>query len=277
MIKNLRFALLFLLVLPLTINAQIKLATYNIRAESPKDTLLDSWAVRKTNLAQLVIKNDFDILGIQEAVSSQSSDLKILLPEYTFIALDEKDRVPRSRIFYKTRKFRLIDKGNFWLAPNPSDVKRAWDAKLPRNCSWAHFEDINTGKKFFYFNTHLDHKGEEAKRNSIALIMSKIKELAGKQPFILSGDFNFGQDDPNYINLTADKKLRDSYTSAKSNNSLNMGTFNSFDLQQKSSKRIDHIFVSPSLDILTYQIITKSFGGHYPSDHFPVVVEVIIK
>lgn len=277
MTKNLRFALLLLLPLPSISNAQIKLSTYNIRAESPKDTLLDSWAVRKINLAQLVIKNNVDILGVQEAVSSQSSDLKKLLPEYTFIELAEKDRAPRSRIFYKTRKFRLIDKGNFWLAPNTEDAKRAWDAKLPRNCSWARLEEISTGNKFFYFNTHLDHKGEEAKKNSIILILNKIKELAGKQPFILSGDFNFGQDDPNYSNLTANPSLRDCYTSAKLNNSLDKGTFNSFDLQQKSLKRIDHIFVSPALNILTYQIITESFGGHYPSDHFPVAVEFTIQ
>ena len=48
-----------------------------------------------------------------------------------------------------------------------------------------------TDKEFYYFNTHLDHIGREARKNSILLIVDKIAEINTQGlPVFLSADFN---------------------------------------------------------------------------------------
>jgi len=58
-------------------------------------------------------------------------------------------------------------------------------------CTYALFKDLQSKKRFWVFNTHLDHVGEMAKTNGIRLILSKVKELNAKNyPVIFMGDFN---------------------------------------------------------------------------------------
>ena len=43
-------------------------------------------------------------------------------------------------------------------------------------------------------NTHFDHVGTEARRNSALLIIDKIKEIAGTHPAMMTGDFNVSEE-----------------------------------------------------------------------------------
>src|SRR5690606_22906595 len=128
------------------------------------------------------------------------------------------------------------------------------------------------GKIFFHFNLHMDHIGREARRKSTGLVLEKIREISGGTPAILSGDFNFDQDHPNYSLIVRSGLLRDSYDLAPVRLASN-GTFNQFRVDKTGhDRRIDHIFVSEGLTVNRYGILTGSYKGHFPSDHFPVVV-----
>jgi endonuclease/exonuclease/phosphatase family metal-dependent hydrolase len=56
-----------------------------------------------------------------------------------------------------------------------------------------------------------------------------------------------------------------------------VGTFNGFELTAPLRDRIDYIFVSRGSTVLDYVVLTDSMRGHYPSDHFPVVANVLLK
>jgi endonuclease/exonuclease/phosphatase family metal-dependent hydrolase len=52
------------------------------------------------------------------------------------------------------------------------------------------------------------------------------------------------------------------------------GTFTGFDWEKLPDGIIDHIFVSGPIQVIRYGILTDNYGKKYPSDHFPVMVEV---
>jgi endonuclease/exonuclease/phosphatase family metal-dependent hydrolase len=54
-----------------------------------------------------------------------------------------------------------------------------------------------------------------------------------------------------------------------------VGTFNGFKLDVPLTDRIDYIFVSRQFTVLDYAALTDSMRGLYPSDHFPLLVNVV--
>lgn len=126
---------------------------------------------------------------------------------------DGKEKGEHSAIFYRTDKFDVIEKGDFWLSETPDVPSKGWDAVLPRICSWGHFKCKDTGFEFLFFNLHMDHIGKKARVESAFLVQDKMKELGkGKElPAILTGDFNVDQTHQSYDAFVSKGVLCDSY------------------------------------------------------------------
>ena len=108
------------------------------------------------------------------------------------------------------------------------------------------------------------------------MVVSKIKEIAGSAPVILTGDFNVDQTDEIYEIFTKSGILVDSYETARLRFAEN-GTFQGFHTERKTSSRIDHIFVSPTLFVESYALRTDSYwtdSRRNASDHYPVFVRL---
>ena len=56
-----------------------------------------------------------------------------------------------------------------------------------------------------------------------------------------------------------------------------VGTFNGFKFDSPLTELIDYIFVSPTIDVLKYGVLTDNVERRYPSDHLPVVAKVVVK
>ncbi len=279
---------------------ELTLASYNIRYANQGDSLKgDGWDRRGPVVAQLIQFHDFDIVGIQEGIYRQLVDLKEAMPNYDYIGIgrdDGKTAGEFSAIFYKTDKFKLLDKGDFWLSTETDHPNKGWDAALPRICSWGQFQDIKTGNTFFFFNAHFDHVGVEARKESAKLILEKIKSIAGNHQTVLAGDFNVDQNNESYQLLNNSDILTDAYEKAPIKYALN-GTFNSFNPNSKTESRIDHIFVTDGFKVSRYGVLTDTyrspvanddaavaansprgraaqFEARLPSDHFPVMIKV---
>jgi endonuclease/exonuclease/phosphatase family metal-dependent hydrolase len=267
-----------LALLTISISAQdIRVATYNLRYDTPLDSI-NSWPFRYHALAGLVLLNDFDIFGTQEGLKHQLEDLKNELPGYDYIGVGRDDGFERgehSAIFYKTGKFKLLAQGNFWLSPVTDKPSTGWDAALPRICTWGEFRITDTGKTFFLFNLHFDHKGDTARKESTKLVITMIRKIAGNTPTILTGDFNFDETHENYSLLKTSGLLSDTYDLAGIRFAPG-GTFNGFNRSEAAPGRIDHIFVTPSFRVLRYGILNNTYSGRYPSDHFPVFAQVLL-
>ena len=257
----------------------LRVASYNLRYDNPGDSL-DAWKYRKETVANLIQFHDFDIFGAQEVLHHQIEELLEEMEGYSYIGVgrdDGKSAGEYSPVFYKDEMFKLLNSGTFWLSENTKVPNKGWDAALPRVCSWGEFEDRRTGFKFYLFNTHFDHVGVEARKESARLILNKIKEIAEDAPVILTGDFNVDQENEGYELIHSSDRLTDSYERSPIKYGAS-GTFNSFNVNASTERRIDHIFLTDHFKVLRHGILTDSYQAkdqaRLPSDHYPVLVEL---
>src|SRR5690606_28472439 len=118
-----------------------------------------------------------------------------------------------------------------------------------------------------------DHIGVEARKESAKLIIKKAHELGNGIPIIITGDFNVDQHSESYRVLNGGGEVVDAYELAAFKYAPT-GTFTGFKINSEGDKRIDHIFLSKPFNVVRYGILTDSYQGKFPSDHFPVMAEV---
>lgn len=255
---------------------QMRVATYNIRQKNDHD-IGNMWNERRDAVANLIKFHNFEIFGIQEAFIDQVKDLQDRLPDFKSIGVGRDDGAEKgehSSIFYNKNRFEAIKSGTFWLsATDTKHPNKGWDAALPRICTWAVLKDKKSGKSFIFMNTHFDHVGVEARKESAKLILAKAKELAGNFPLILTGDFNVDEHNEAYFTLANSKTVVDSYAVSPRIYEPS-SSFNGWGKNIKRKERIDHIFVVPKTKVSNYAILTDTYQGKFPSDHFPVMVDL---
>lgn len=258
---------------------ELTVGTYNLRYDNPGDTG-NPWVDRAPVVSNLIRFHDFDIFGTQEGLKNQLDDINNALPEYTRYGLgrdDGKDKGEHSAIFFKKDEFNLLKKGDFWLSQTPEKPSLGWDATCcNRICSWVYLQHKKSGKKFYFFNAHFDHQGTIARRESSKLILEKINDIAGNSSAIFTGDLNGGRKSEWYQALANSGKLADSYTQVKYPY-VNNSSFNSFGKEKKSFEIIDHIFVTNQFAVKKWGVLTDTYFGKFPSDHFPVLAVLTIK
>lgn len=265
------------LTLPFTfsLNAQIELMSYNIKYANENDGE-NSWSLRKDHLAKQIKFYQPDIFGVQEAVLEQLKYFENALPGYQYVGVgrdDAKTKGEFSAVFYNSNRFEVMKEDTFWLSNTPYEVSVGWDAALPRVCTYAKFRDKDTGKKFWIFNTHFDHMGEQAREESARLIWKMIQELNSEDlPVVLMGDLNLEPNAPGIKLLS--EKLNDSKTIAELDFGPE-GTFNGYNFKEPVTRRIDYIFTSKSdISVKKYAVLSDSKDLKYPSDHLPVFVSL---
>lgn len=263
-----------------TIKAQtINVATYNMRNDnnSEDSTNGNGWKQRYPVITALIRFHDFDIFGTQECLYHQIMDISKELPEYNFYGIgrdDGKQAGEHSEIFFKRDKFQLLNHGDFWLSQTPGKPSLGWDATCcNRICSWVYLKDKQSRKKFYVFNAHYDYQKDLARNESSKLILKEIKKIAGSQPVIFTGDLNGGNETEWYKTVANSGFLKDTYKEAKNPYVFN-GSFNDFGAEIKSDDIIDHIFISKQFSVRKWGILSDTYHGKYPSDHFPVMAEL---
>lgn len=276
--KQIKSIFIALLLFVAAANAQdIRIASYNLRYDNKGDSG-NLWTSRYPIVSALIQFHDFDIFGTQEGLRHQIDTLAANLPGYAWYGQGRDDgqaKGEHSAIFYKTAKYKLLGKGDFWLSETPEKVGPGWDARLNRICSYVQLQDVKSKKKFFVFNVHYDHQGVKARQESSKLILEKIKTIAGTAPVLLTGDFNGDHNSQWYQLIANSGTLSDTYRLV-AKPYANNGSFNSFKTPSSSSI-IDHIFVTKQFSVKRWGILTDSYYGKFPSDHFPVVADVTLK
>ncbi|MCG9970773.1 endonuclease/exonuclease/phosphatase family protein [Christiangramia crocea] len=273
-----RLVIIFILTICSTMFSQeMEVMTYNIKYANENDGE-NSWSKRKDFITNQLKFYEPDIFGVQEAVIGQLTHFIAELDGYEYIGTgrDGGDNGEFSALLYKTAKFDVLISGTFWLAKDITKPSRGWDAAYPRVCTYALFEDKESGEKFWVFNTHFDHRGKKARLESAKLILTKIAEInSAGLPAILMGDLNL-EPDTRAIQLIADK-LRDSRNVARNVSFGSEGTFNGYEFHEPVTRRIDYIFVNDKVEVLKYGVLTDSKDQKYPSDHFPVLIKAELK
>ena len=247
--------------------------TFNIRYDNPDDGP-SAWPLRKERVADVMQRAD--VIGVQEALKHQVSDLEAMLSDFTWIGVGRDDGVDQGEfapIFYRTDLFQVVRSGTFWLSESPETPgSKSWDAAITRIVTWTQLKSLVSGNTFWLFNTHFDHRGREARRRSAKLLMKKVVELAGESTVLVTGDFNATPDTEVYATMTGNQ-LADA---CAPNTTLRLGprgTFSGFEVNELTpTRRIDYVFASRLLSVQSCEAIIDVEDGRYVSDHIPVLI-----
>jgi endonuclease/exonuclease/phosphatase family metal-dependent hydrolase len=260
-------------------HSSFRVMTYNIRLDTPRDGV-NQWSLRKDRVASLIRYHEADLFGVQEALPHQMTDLKTALPAFDWYGAgrdDGKNKGEFSGIFYRSDRFELLDKDTFWLSKTPEiPGSKGWDADVTRVCSWVKLRDRWTLQTFYHFNTHFDHIGKTARRESARLIVTRIQNITKlNAPVILTGDFNTGPNSDAYRAIITNSTLQDAKDLTEIPHYGPNSTWSTFCVGKRLGDRIDYIFVTPHyLRTLHHAILTDSDSQYYPSDHLPVLAEL---
>lgn len=250
--------------------------TYNIRMNTPDDGV-NAWPLRKDKVAGLLRFHQADIFNVQEALPEQLDDLVTSFPDFDHVGLgrdDGKRMGEHMLIFFRKIRFEKLSDGMFWLSETPDKPGLGWDAVCNRTVTWIKLKDKMTNKVFFVLDTHFDHRGNVAREESAKLILKSIREINKENlPLILTGDFNLTKTtSPVQLILT---ELKDARDVSKVTPYGPEGTSGGFDVKLMP-RTIDYIFINGKVGIQRFGVLSDSFGLYYPSDHLPVLAEVLI-
>lgn len=251
----------------------IRVMTYNVRYANPGDGE-DVWTNRVDAVADAVA--EADLIGLQEVLDSQLQDLDQRLEGYDHYGVGRDDGQREgeySPIFFRTDRIEVLDRGTFWLSESPTEIGSVgWDAAITRICSWIVARDKRTGAEFWFGNTHFDHVGQQARGESAKLITNMAARLSRSRPSLLVGDFNSVPGSLPYqsiIDPTVPQVLVDARERVEPRGPNS--TWNGF-REIISGRVIDHLFVSPSVEVLSLAVLDpKTAAGRFASDHLPVL------
>lgn len=255
----------------------LNISSYNLRYLTTSDTGDKAWDNRKIYAEKIIRKYDFDIFGTQELVHSQITDLLALNNNYKYVGVG-RDKGTTSgeycAIFYKKDRFEILDEGTFWLSLTPEIPSKGWDAALNRITTWAKIKEKDSGKIFYFFNTHFDHQGVIARKESAKLLLTKMMIIAGDFPVICTGDFNLEPDSEPIKYLSNSNYVWDSRFCSETPIFGTEGTLHGYNLNQSTFKRIDYIFISKTVKVASYGVINDDIElNAFSSDHFPVFIK----
>lgn len=268
----------------------LRLMSFNVRYENPNDRDSRSWRQRVIGSVKMIHREIPDIIGIQEALHGQAADLWASLPEYEFFGIgrdDGKRAGEYAGIFYQRDRFQPdeADRGTFWLSDTPERVgSKTWGNEFARVAAWMRLVDRATGRGFYVFNTHFDHRNQPSRERAALLIAKRIdaRKHAG-EPVVLLGDFNSMENNPGLIYLTG-KRASVAGSDQTWQNGL-VDTYQTLHASEKNRRtlhfwsgrrdglKVDHILVSRGARIESAAIVS----GDKPevSDHFPVSARVL--
>ena len=135
---------------------------------------------------------------------------------------------------------------------------------LPRICTTATFKTM-AGKEFHVYNTHLDHKFEQARAAQLQVIMKHIAEHTQDAPTFLMGDFNQEWDNALQVSTSP---LMNTITAAQEKTGP---TATRTLAGGKKPVAIDHILMQPNNVKVVKHTVIEELPGTYPSDHRPVM------
>lgn len=248
----------------------LRIMSFNIRLPVESDGA-DYWEARKPLAVRMLREQAPDVIGLQELVKAQADYLAHALPEYAWFGRgrDADGGGERMGVFYRRDRLKVVESGDFWLSDTP-DVPGSitWDHPYPRMVTWALFERRGDGGRFYLFNTHLPYReqDEAARVKGANAIAQRLAALPAGLPVVLTGDFNTTPDSE--VHTVLARTLQDAWTTAPRVDGSE-ATFHGF--TGHGDKRIDWIFVK-GVQLESVASVTTRWNGHYPSDHFPVVV-----
>lgn len=236
----------------------------------------NAWPFRKDLVVKVIQKHQPELIGLQEALEIQITDLIKGLPQYAVVGtgrMNGRTGNEFNPIFYNTSRLQLLRSDTFWLSDTPEVPGSVhWDNKIVRICTWAYFLDLKTGKCFYHFNTHFDHIGQESREKSAELLVRKASQVKPRDSIVMTGDFNAGEKN-RAIRAIRKAGFLDSFRVVNPHQK-EVGTTTAFQ-QARHFDKIDYIFIDKGWTVKSSAILTDKFDDKWPSDHLPIIATLV--
>ena len=257
----------------------LRALTYNVRRDVATDDPYD-WARRREAVASTVRLHRPDVVGLQEPLASQYDDLRAALGDYEWVGRSREAGEREGEfcpVGYRRDRFAREATGTFWLSETPDEPGSVgWDASHPRIATWVRLRDERTDRSLVYLNTHLDHEGARARLEGARLLRDRLADVRDDDAAVVAGDCNCTPEAEPYAVLAGVGDHESPLTDARETSPWSLGpstTKTDFESPVPDT-RIDHVFVA-GFDVAGYAVTTEMGGdGWFPSDHFPVVVDL---
>ncbi|MEN6387181.1 MAG: endonuclease/exonuclease/phosphatase family protein [Phycisphaerales bacterium] len=229
---------------------QIRVMSFNVRVD-----LGGGWGNRCDKVCDIMNDHNPDIIGVQEALAHQISEMQAQLPNYANYAVgrnDGKSDGESCGIYYKKDRFTLMEKGTFWFSDTPDEVSHGWDT-WPRICTWVHLKDNSTGQGLYVYNVHLAaFFSQGARQKSVRLLTKRIAERGTDDPFMVIGDYNMKLNNSamKYLLNEDGQTLYPRMTDAW------------YSVHNDSGPRWDHISLSPGIKVLSIELDERKASDH---------------
>jgi len=268
---------------------ELRLMSFNIRYGSANDGE-NHWKNRREMVFDVFRNHRPDIVGLQEALDFQIAEIRKALAKYGQIGVareDGKTEGEYSALLYRLDRFDVDESGTFWFSDTPEVPGSShWGNACVRICTWARFLEKKSGSAFYIFNLHLDHVSQPSREKSAVLLAQRVRHREHAEPFVVTGDFNTGENNPVVMYLKGRASLS-GQNGREYNNPVPMvdtfrvlhpdakdvRTAHGFRGNRKGNK-IDYVFIPPVVKVLEAQILYDNIDGRYPSDHFPVTARL---
>ena len=279
---------------------RVGVLTFNLRYGTAPDKE-NAWPQRKDQVFDILRDERLGIIGLQEALRDQLDDIHAACPKLGEIGVgreDGKQKGEYAAILYRTDQWNLVKSGTFWLSETPETPgSMSWKTACTWVCTWAKFGRVGSPESatggaalakhedsnvLWVFNTHMDHVSAEARSKGARLIARHIADRGDANPFVLTGDFNSGEDEAAARYFLSppsegeDKspigKLVDTFRALHADEKV-FSTFHAFHPERTTGKKIDYVLVPPGTKVIESWIDRRYKEGPpvvSPSDHFAV-------
>lgn len=246
----------------------LRAMSFNVRYHNNNVDYENGWAMRRRAIPAMLEDVRPDVMGTQEITDFQIAYLDRRCPSYKHVGIfrEPDGKKECASLYYNSETVELLDWGGFHLSETPREPSLGWDAAIKRTAVWGRLRLRETGKEFFFVTTHLDHKGQEARRKGLDLILDTLRVLnPRKLPFLIVGDLNMTSDNEGLARISAEmKNARE--TAASPDDKY---AFNGFG--KSWTGNIDYIWYKGFRKCTDFKVVcTPYLHIPYISDHYPI-------
>jgi endonuclease/exonuclease/phosphatase family metal-dependent hydrolase len=231
------------------------------------------WPARKVALENALEATAPDILCVQEALEEQVASLANVLPGCGHVGVGRDDGRSAGEycaIFFDLTRFQQLDSGTFWLE-EPNDLPPRNTLLGPKRiCTWVRLRDNHSGRTIRVYNTHSYLSGR-AQLNAARVILARIAASDPGDALLLTGDFNAPPGTP--ARLLLEKAGLVSSGSPWPDSSA-ASTYQFYGIRLKS---LDEVLVDRQWHVESRRVLDMKPGNTYPSDHFGVMADVVLR
>lgn len=255
----------------------VTLLSYNIRNGHPSPG--HEWADRRALVAEIIRRNDPDLLTLQEVLRGQLDDLAASVDGYesagvSRLGTDEDEYGP---VLWRSHVFERVDDGQFWFSDTP-DVpgSNGWGMLYPRFATWVRLRRRSNGAMVTVACLHLDHEeGEHGEVLRIRCLRLLHDRLAGGEPLLVGGDLNSEPSSATHRALGR-LGLRDCADDVpdRDHGARTVGSFHDYEPWRIDQRRIDGILHSDGVDTEAQWVDAADETARLASDHMAVVARL---